>query len=175
MTRDEALEKHLSALCGDQTSPWPPVIERSELDGAVPRSAPNPEVMDGLAQKALILLLKQKLEQDPSLNQQFVAQVKNPLMQQLLVAARVKELARAKIVKKGGRKQLRYEVTELARTFYGKQLLKTAGLERQRVLDKPELARLVEVCAKVKLALPEAIEPTTTERFFADDETKGEP
>ena len=34
------------------------------------------------------------------------------------------------------------------------------------MLDKDELAKLVEACAKVKLVLPETVEPTTTERFF---------
>lgn len=93
--------------------------------------------------------------------------MKNPLLQQLLTAARIKELSRARIVKKGGRKKLAYDVTDLRATFYGKQLLKTAGLgDRQRVLDKDELEKLNETCAKVKLVLPETVEPTATERFF---------
>ena len=36
----------------------------------------------------------------------------------------------------------------------------------QRVLDKDELEKLNETCAKVKLVLPETVEPTATERFF---------
>ncbi|MGC4119423.1 MAG: hypothetical protein QM765_33620 [Myxococcales bacterium] len=170
MTREECIDKHLEALQEAQKERWDDIVSRYELESAVPETAATPELLDGLAQKALVVLLKKKLDDDPSLNQRFEATVRNPLWQQLLVAARVRELARAKIVKKGGRRQLRYDVTELAQSFYGKQLLKGAGLERQRVLDKAELAQLTEACAKVKLALPEAIEPTTTERFFAAPE-----
>ena len=93
-----------------------------------------------------------------------------PLWNQLLTAARIKELARAKIVKKGGRKQLRYDVADLAKTYFGKALLSEAGLARQKVLDKDELDKLTAACAKIKLTLPESTEPTTTEVFF--DETK---
>ena len=102
-------------------------------------------------------------------NLRFQPQVKNPVMQQLLTASRIRELAKARIVKKGGAKKLRYDVSDLAATFYGKQLIKSAGLARQKVLDKDELDKLVEACAKVKLVLPETVEPTTTERFFAHE------
>lgn len=170
MTVDEYIDRHLEALREAQGDCWDEVVSRCELQAALPESAAAPELFDGLVQKALAVLLKKKLDQDPALNQRFAPQVKNPLWQQLLVAARVKELARAKIVKKGGRRQLRYDVAELAQTFYGKQLLKSAGLARQRVLDKAELGLLLESCAKVKLTLPEAIEPTATERFFAEGE-----
>ncbi len=46
-----------------------------------------------------------------------------PQVADLLTGARVKELARAKIVKMGGRKQLRYDVADLVKTFFGKALL----------------------------------------------------
>lgn len=168
MTRAEWIDQHLQALLESQLDPWPEAIAHDELDKAVPAEAANAELFDGLVQKALLSLLRQRLDGAPSLNQCFGPQAKNPLVQQLLVAARVKELARARIVKKGGRRQLRYDVSELAQTFYGKQLLRSVGLERQRVLGKAELETLVHACAKVKLKLPEAIEPTTTERFFAE-------
>jgi hypothetical protein len=45
-------------------------------------------------------------------------------------------------------------------------LLTDAGLSRQKVLDKDELEKLQGACAKVKLVLPESVEPTTTEAFF---------
>ena len=157
--------KHHEDVLNAQIERWPEVLSRFEIAHSVPDDTAL-ELVDGLLQKGVIGLFKQKLDEAPSLNQRFPAQVKNPLMQQLLVAARIKELAKARIVKKGGRKQLRYDVSELAGTFYGKQLIKSAGLDRQRVLDKDELDKLVEACAKVKLVLPEAIEPTTTERFF---------
>jgi hypothetical protein len=166
MSYDELISKHHEALCEAQEERWPEVVSRYELESAVPQG-PTDALLDGLIQKAAVVLVKKKLDENPALNQQFAAQVKNPLLQQLLTAARIKELSRARIVKKGGRKKLAYDVTDLRATFYGKQLLKTAGLgDRQRVLDKDELEKLNETCAKVKLVLPETVEPTATERFF---------
>jgi hypothetical protein len=171
--RDELVKKHFDAFCAALVEKRPEIIVYHDLDRAVPDEAPSREVLDGLVQKALVLLIKQKLDADLSINQRFLATTKVPLWNQLLTAARVKELARARIVKKGGRKQLRYDVADLGKTFFGKHLLTEAGLVRQKVLDKDELEKLQAACAKVKLTLPETIEPTTTEMFF--DETKAPP
>lgn len=172
MTRDKLIAKHHDALIAAQVTQKgkanDDVIEHDELARLVPEEAPTPEILDGLVQKALIGLLKQKLDADPSLNQRFAPQTKVPLWNQLLLGARVKELARAKIVKKGGAKKLRYDVADLSKTFFGKALLGEAGLARQTVLDGDELARLEAACAKIKLTLPQSIEPTTTEMFFDD-------
>ena len=173
MSRKEVwLEKHHEALLNAQLQRYPQVVSKHEIAALVPDDAATAELMDGFVQKALLTVMKQKLDADPLLNRSFQAQVKNPLLQQLLVGARIKELAKARIVKKGGKKQLRYDVSDLAQTFYGQQLLESVGLKRQRVLDKDELEKLLAACEKVKLKLPEAIEPTTTERFF-DDVPKG--
>lgn len=163
--------KHHEAVLNAQVERWPETLSFYEIMSAVPEASVEGaagDVVDGTLQKAVLVLLKQRLDADPSFNQRFLPQVKNPLLQQLLTAARIKELAKARIVKKGGAKKLRYDVSDLAATFYGKQLIKSAGLERQKVLDKDELAKLNEACAKVKLVLPESVEPTTTERFFDD-------
>jgi hypothetical protein len=173
MDRDTLIKKHFDALAAALTERRPDVITYHELSHAVPDEAPSPEVLDGMVQKALVVLLKQKLDIEPSLNQRFVAATKVPLWNQLLTAARIKELARARIVKKGGRKQLRYDVADLAKTYFGKALLDEVGLARQKVLDKDELGKLEAACAKIKLTLPQTIEPTTTELFF--DETKAPP
>ena len=167
--RHAILKKHHDLLEAALDTKRPEVVPWHEYNKAVPEDAPSDEVMDGLAQKALVILLKQKLDADPSLNHRFGAQTKVALWNQVLTAARIKELTRAKIVKKGGKKQLRYDVGDLSKTFYGAQLLKAAGLERQKILDGDEMDKLKAECAKVKLTLPESVEPTTTERFF--DET----
>jgi hypothetical protein len=166
MNREAVIKKHYDVYAASLAERKPEVVTYHELDKAVPEEAPSPEILDGLVQKALVVLLKQKLDADPSINQQFVAATKVPLWNQLLAAARIKELARARIVKKGGRKQLRYDVADLAKTFFGKALLGEAKLARQKVLDKDELERLQAACSKVKLTLPETVEPTTTEVFF---------
>jgi hypothetical protein len=167
--RATALNKHFSAYKAALLEDWPEVITFYELDKAVPETAPSPEVLDGLCQKALAQLLKAKLDADPSLNLRFKATTNVLLWNQLLTAARVKELAKARIVKKGGKKQLRYDVGDLAKTFFGKAILEDAGLKRQKVLDKEELERLTASCAKVNLSLPETVEPTATEVFFSED------
>jgi hypothetical protein len=164
--REEILRKHFDLFEEALEETWPEVVTFYELEKAVPESAPSAEVLDGLVQKALVLLLKQKLDADPSLNQRFKATTRVPLWNQVLTGARVKELARARIVKKGGRKQLRYDVADLAKTYFGREFLKVAGLARQKVLDKGELEKLQATCARVKLTLPETVEPTTTEMFF---------
>ena len=169
MNRHEILKRHHDALEHALMEKRPEVVAWHEFVKAVPQEAPSDDVMDGLAQKTLLVLLKAKLDADPALNQRFPAKTSNALWNQLLLAARIKELTKAKIVKKGGRKQLRYDVGDLSKTFYGKQLLDAAGLARQKVLDGAEFEKLTAECAKVKLTLPESVEPTTTERFF--DET----
>ena len=168
MTRGEVIRKYYTQYTMALAERRPEVITYFELDKASPPedAAMAPEILDGMVQKALVVLLKQKLDADPAVNQQFVAATKVPLWNQLLLAARIKELARARIVKKGGRKQLRYDVADLAKTFFGKALLADAGLARQKVLDKDELERLHAACAKIKLTLPQTTEPTTTEAFF---------
>lgn len=178
MTRDQLIAKHHDALIAAQVTQKKAnddVIELDELARLVPDEAPTPDILDGLVQKALIGLLKQKLDADPALNQRFAAQTKVPLWNQLLLGARVKELAHAKIVKKGGARKLRYDVADLSKTFFGKALLGEAGLARQTVLDGEELARLEAACAKIKLALPQSIEPTTTEMFFDGSEPPVKP
>ena len=164
--RHQLVRKHWDVYVASLAEKRPEVVTFAELDSAVPVEAPSPEILDGLVQKALVILLKQKLDADPAVNQQFVAATKVPLWNQLLAAARIKELARARIVKKGGRKQLRYDVADLAKTFFGKALLAAAGLARQTVLDQDELDKLHAACATVKLTLPQTTEPTTTEAFF---------
>ncbi len=166
MNRDELIQKHYGAYEAALAEKRPELIALHELESAAPEKAASADVLDGQIQKALVLLIKAKLDADPSTNQRFVATTKVPLWNQLLVAARVKELARSRIVKKGGGKKLRYDVADLAKTFFGKALLTEAGLQRQTVLDKDELDKLNAACAKIKLTLPETIEPTTTEMFF---------
>ncbi len=74
-----------------------------------------------------------------------------------------------RIVRRGGRSGARYDISELAATFYGRKIL--AGLKftkRRRVLDAKEFEELKVACARIKLTLPETIELTTTEKFFTE-------
>ena len=61
---------------------------------------------------------------------------------------------------------LRYDITGLSATYYGKRILRQIDLGRRRVVDSAELEVLRKACRKIKMDLPEVVEPTTTERYF---------
>jgi hypothetical protein len=100
--RDAIIKKHFDVLLASLTEKRPELFSYYDLEKAIPEEVPSPAILDGLVQKALVLLIKQKLDTDPGINQRFVTATKIPLWNQLLTAARIKELARARIVKKGG-------------------------------------------------------------------------
>ena len=63
-----------------------------------------------------------------------------------------------------------YDVDELWRTFYGRHVLDGLGFaKRRKVLDGAEFDKVKDEFQKIKLTLPEAVEPTTTEKYFAAD------
>ena len=87
----------------------------------------------------------------------------------VLAASRLKELARVKIIKRGGSGGARYDISDLSATFYGRKILEGLSHDRRRkALTSDEFTALQAACAKIKLTLPEAVEPTTTELFFDD-------
>lgn len=124
-----------------------------------------------VVEKALLVLFKRQLASEPSWNQRFRRQTGWDVLDQLLTMVRLQELAAAKITKKGGRGAgLRYDITELVNTYYGKSILEGLGMKRRRVATTEELETLRAALKKIKLELPEVIEPTTTDRFFAGEE-----
>ena len=130
--------------------------------------ATGPEaVIDARVQKVILTEIKAKLDADPAWNQTFVAVPEWKILHQLLTAARLRELTRVKIVKRGRTNGVGFGVSELAATFYGRQILGGLGFGKRRlVLDREEFEKVKGEFAKIKLTLPEAVEPTTTERFF---------
>lgn len=128
-------------------------------------------MVDARVQRALLGAVKAKLDADPTLNRSFSRSTGWKILDQLLAAARLKELTHVKIVKRGGSGGVRYDVGELADSFYGAEIMKGLGFgTRRRVLDKKEFEKVEAEFAKIKLTLPEAIEPTTTEKFFAKED-----
>ncbi len=100
------------------------------------------------------------------MNQRFKASTDWKVLNQLLTLARVKELTQARIVKKGRG----FEVDDLAHTYYGRQVLDGLGFnKRRKVLDRAEFDKVKDEFQKIKVTLPEAVEPTTTEKYFALD------
>ena len=129
---------------------------------------PDERVLLSRIERIAIALVQQRLMEDLAYNQRFRDQIDWPVLAKLLAMARLKELNQVRIVKRGGRgKGLRYDATELARTYFGKRILTSLDMGRRRVFDADELANIREVCAKLKLNLPEEIEPTVTELYFA--------
>lgn len=128
-------------------------------------------VWDARIQKVLFTLVKERLDAKPELNQRFKASTDWKLLNQILTVARVKELTRVRIVKKGRSSGgAGFNVDELSRTYYGRQILNGLGFtKRRKVLDRAEFDQVKGEFQKIKLAIPEAVEPTTTEKYFALD------
>lgn len=149
------------------TCPWNEAFFLARLTDVTGPEA----VIDARVQKAILTEVKAKLDADPAWNQDFVAAPEWKILHQLLTAARLRELTRVKIVKRGRTSGVGFQVTELAATFYGRQILDGLGYGKRRsVLDRDEFARVTAEFQKIKLTLPEAVEPTFTERFFGTRE-----
>lgn len=128
-------------------------------------------VWDARVQKAMFTLVKERFEANPEWNQRFQPTTDWKLLNQLLTMARVKELTRVRIVKKGRTSGgAGFDVDELSRSFYGRQILNGLGFtKRRKTLDKKEFDQVKGEFQKIKLNLPEAVEPTATEKYFALD------
>ena len=131
----------------------------------------EPAVMESRVQNAIMQLLKGYLDHEPAFNSQFVSQTPWKWLNQLLLAARIKELAGVKVVRKGRRSGMGYDITELVGSYYGRQILQTLNfnVSRKRVVNKDEFELIGKACEKIKLKLPEVVQPTTTEQFFSQD------
>lgn len=149
---------------------WGNVLTEEEVDGRVEPEEDEDAVLDARIQKAVLTLLKEKLDGDPALNRRFKPTTDWKVLNQLLTLARVKELTRVRIVKKGRSAGVGYDVDELSRTYYGRQVLDGLGFtKRRKTLNKVEFESVKAEFQKVKLTLPEAVEPTTTEKYFAQE------
>jgi hypothetical protein len=63
--RDQTLRKHFDLYQASLEERRPEIITWFELEKAVPQEAPSAEIFDALVQKALVVLLKQKLDVEP--------------------------------------------------------------------------------------------------------------
>lgn len=142
-----------------------------EVDARVEAVEDAEAVLDARVQKVLLTIVKERLDSKPEENQRFKATTDWKILNQLLTIARLKELQRVKIVKKGRSSGgAGFYVEELTKTHYGRHILSALGFGKQkRVLDKDEFEKVKAEFAKIKLALPEAVEPTTTEKYFAQE------
>jgi hypothetical protein len=169
MPRDDRIEhwtKYLNGFVERGT-----FLAQTEVDARVKPGEEEEAVLDARIQKVLLTLVKEKLDAEPRLNQRFKASTDWKILNQLLTLARVKELTRVRIVKKGRTSGgAGFDVDDLSRTYYGRQVLDGLGFtKRRKMLDKAEFERVKAEFQKIKLSLPEAVEPTTTEKYFALD------
>lgn len=143
------------------------------VDEVEPRVEPEEDedaVLDARIQKAVLIVVKEKLDSRPELNQRFQSSTDWKILNQLLTLARVKELTRCRIVKRGRSTGVGFDVDELSRTFYGRQVLDGLGFtKRRKTLNQAEFDKVKAEFQKIKVSLPEAVEPTTTEKYFAQD------
>jgi len=127
---------------------------------------PGP-VAEARAQKAALIWVKKTLDKDPADNRLWKDKTGIGWLDKLLTAARLKELATVKIVKAGKKSGLRYDIAGLGQTFYGRKILDGLGFGQRRTrATREEFARIQQACSKIKLRLPQTVEPTTTELFF---------
>ncbi len=168
MPRAERIEHWIRQL--NSFTEYGYVLGTADLEPRVEPGEEQEAVLDARIQKALLTVIKERLDAEPELNRRFKQATDWKILNQLLTMARVKELTRAKIVKKGRSSGVGYDVDELSRTFYGRQILDGLGFtKRRKILDQEEFDKVKTEFQKIKLTLPEAVEPTTTEKYFAQE------
>lgn len=164
-----AIEKAVAQLRAASTGL---VVTEAELRASVPpppEGTTDPVLLEAHAQKAALAWVRGKLVADVGFNRIFADKTEIAWLDKLLTVARLQELTKVRITKAGRSGGLRYDASDLAATFHGKKLLAGLGFGLRRTsLTKDEYAKLVEATARVGLTLPETIEPTTTEKFFAE-------
>jgi hypothetical protein len=128
-------------------------LTKRDLDAVVEDGEDLENVLDARIQKAMFTLVKTRFDANPELNRRFKETADIKLLQQLLTLARVKELTRVRIVRKRGATNVRYDVRELARTFFGERILAGLGYKRE-ILSQIEYDELTQEFGKIKLSLP---------------------
>src|SRR6185437_12647496 len=169
MPRADRIEHWVKELNGYVESGW--FVSKTDLEPLIEagEETDSDAIWDARIQKQLLTLVKERFDANPQSNQRFKASTDWKLLNQLLTMSRVKELTRVKIVKKGrSAGGAGFDVDELSRTYYGRQILGGLGFtKRRKVLDRTEFDQVKAEFQKIKLAMPEAVEPTTTEKYFA--------
>ena len=162
-------EDSISEITEDRMEHFSELVDFSPLAEIAAKGELTSEIFSFQMEKSVLAGVKAALEQSIHRNSWFKAKTEWKPLDQLLTLFRLKELKSVGITRRGGRgKSKSFDVSSLAATFFGKQILRGLEMGRRRTLDDKELEVLKAECAKLKLTLPEIIEPTTTERFFSD-------
>lgn len=84
----------------------------------------------------------------------------------VILATRVDELRRCKVVRSGKK----IDIANLKATSIGKALAQQLGFDRRSLLTREEYEMLEKQIARLNFTPPVIVEPTSTERFFSDQE-----
>lgn len=170
MTDPSALVREvLQEIEGCLATRWPPVLEESEVRAKLgPVRDLSEALLRARVQKAGLTALSDKLAAAPELGQRFADKPSVKWIAALVTRARLTELSRVHIVRRASRASKGYDITELVRSYYGRQVLARLDFDvsRRRVVDADEMATIRNAFSAIKLALPEVVERTTTEKFF---------
>src|SRR5476649_817591 len=131
MPRTDRIEHWVSGINGFSTGIF---LTRTDLETLVEAGEETDAdaVWDARIQKSLFTLVKERFDAKPELNQRFPASTDWKLLNQILTIARVKELTRVRIVKKGRTSGgAGFDLDELSRTYYGRQILDGLGFNKR--------------------------------------------
>ncbi|MEZ4370348.1 MAG: hypothetical protein R3B07_05965 [Polyangiaceae bacterium] len=173
MSLEESLQRVQRALHPCLKEAWPPLLEESEIRaklGSV--RGLDATLLQARVEKAAMTALTTKLESEPLTLNRFVDKPPLKWVAAVVTRARLLELSRVHIVRRASRVSKGYDISELAGSYYGRQVLgKLSFSNRRRVVDADEMATIKQAFAGIKLTLPEVVERTTTEKFFDPEET----
>jgi len=86
----------------------------------------------------------------------------------LILAKRIEELKKCKVLKKGKK----YDISGLKKTYLGNVIADKLGFTRRSVLSDQEYEKIITTIKKLKYEVPVTIQPTETEKFFANIKIK---
>jgi len=81
----------------------------------------------------------------------------------LILAKRIEELKKCKVLKKGKK----YDISGLKETYLGNMIADKLGFARRAILSDLEYENVITTIKKLKYEVPVTIQPTETEKFFA--------
>jgi len=115
----------------------------------------------------LVKVLALTIKRDPSENKFFITDFLSSKerwtpLRKIVIAARMQQLKRAKIVRKKGR----YDLSEVSSTLYGKTVIESLGYGGRYILKREEYEIFKAKVEEMGFDLPEEIEPTTAELYF---------
>ncbi len=86
----------------------------------------------------------------------------------LILAKRIEELKKCKVLKKGKK----FDISGLKKTYLGNIIANKLGYTRRSALSNQEYEKIITTIKKLKYEVPVTVQPTETEKFFAEIKNK---